>query len=93
MKALNHIEGFVISDTNDYQFKLKLNFYNKWKLLRTISQGILNKPDYEIPTKYELEFDAESNKFIEWLKLNKFRLTKEGPTDIITLRNKFKKEN
>ena len=89
----SNIEGFVLSDANDYQFKLKLNFYNKWKLLRTISQGILNKPDYEIPTKYELEFDTESNKFIEWLKLNKFRLTKEGPTDIITLRNKFKKEN
>lgn len=93
LKALNHIEGFVLSDANDYQFKLKLNFYNKWKSLRTISQGILNKPDYEIPTKHELELDTESNKFIEWLKWNKFRLIKEGPTDIITLRNKFKKEN
>ena len=92
LKVLNYIEGFVFSDADDYQFKLKLEYYNKWKLLRNISHGILNNPVYEVPKKYEI--DNESKEFIEWLKENKKEIIKkEIKTDIISLRKLFKERN
>ena len=36
------VEGWVIEDSNGYCFKLKTNYYKKWKRLRTIKELIQN---------------------------------------------------
>lgn len=56
----NHIEGFVFEDTNLFMFKLKLNYYKKWKQRRTLLSNIDSVNPYKLNT--------EEQKFIKSVK-------------------------
>lgn len=88
----HHIEGFVFSDVNNYQFKLKLYFYRKWKELRKIANMVLNTENYKINKEKYIDYDKEFFDFVDWLISNKEKILKYNNKDIISLREKFWEE-
>lgn len=89
----NKIEGFVIEDSNNYSVKLKLNYYNFWKFMRSISHETIRK-GYTNKTS-ALTTDL-SNDYYGWIKTLVENTPVEErcniPTSIITLRDKFLEE-
>ncbi len=60
------VEGFVIEDFVGFMVKIKTDYYNKWKHMRTLMETVLTNKDFKIKCKSELE-----KSFIEYLK-NKY---------------------
>lgn len=77
-----YVEGFVVEDSNGFTVKVKLDYYNQWKFMRSIlgeviKQGYINKTS-KLTTKFH-------NDFYNWCKTNRDRL----PENIITARDMF----
>ena len=83
----SEIEGFVFEDQNKYMFKLKGGYYNQWKLLRKIKIDVAKRRQIRQGNFQR----AEINYFYAWLKNQDADYIMN--TDIISLREQFKKEN
>ena len=83
-----YIEGFVLEDSNNFMFKLKLNYYKFWKQMRTLSKEVLK---YGYCRKTSSLNNPLANSFYGWLReqyeKNKDILKK----DIISLREMYYK--
>jgi len=73
----NHIEGFVISDSKEYMVKIKLNYYNRWKHLRTLKDNLSS-------VNLNIINDEESIDFLNWANMLS---EKELSKDIVYLRD------
>lgn len=78
-----YIEGFVVEDSAGFMFKLKLAYYNLWKMLRGVTEKVM-KDGYL--RKTAMLNNAIANYYYGWIKEHKDEC--QG-ADIITLRNKF----
>lgn len=85
--GFEHVEGFVLRDSNNFMFKLKLPYYKHWKFLRGVMQSVQKRGYYENTAKL---FTAEDNLFYGWMReqreKDKDSFCKKG---IIQLRNEF----
>lgn len=62
-----NIEGFVLEDSNGYMVKLKLNYYNFWKFMRSVAHETLRK-GYLDPRRTAALTTALANQFYGWVK-------------------------
>lgn len=78
-----YIEGLALEDNDRFMFKMKLAFYNNWKFMRNVRDGV-NRYGF---IKYTGALTTEEqNRFYGWLR----ELPKEDlKKDIITLRKEF----
>ncbi|MBR1527422.1 MAG: T4 RnlA family RNA ligase, partial [Prevotella sp.] len=87
-----NIEGFVLEDSNGYMVKLKLNYYNFWKFMRSVAHETLRK-GYLDPRRTAALTTALANQFYGWVKSLYDPDDKEKndaiPKDICTLRKMF----
>jgi tRNA splicing ligase len=89
------IEGFVLEDSAGFMTKLKLNYYNFWKFMRSVSHEVINKGYITDTQKLVTPL---ANYYYGWLKKwcesipDKNERKKKIPTEIITLRDKFYQE-
>ena len=60
------IEGFVVEDSNGFMTKMKLDYYNFWKKMRSVAQTTLRKGYID---KTSILADALSNDFYGYLKM------------------------
>lgn len=92
-----HIEGFVVEDSAGFMFKLKLAYYNLWKMLRGVTHGVLKKGYID---KTSGLYNATSNYYYGWLREhrdNYIQRDENGKSvvsdiNIITLRKQFEKD-
>ena len=80
-----YVEGFVVEDSNGFIVKIKLDYYNEWKFMRSVlnetkRQGYIGRTS-KLTTKFH-------NDFYNWCKTNKDRL----PDNIIAARDMFESE-
>lgn len=90
-----YIEGFVIEDSAGFMVKIKLNYYNFWKFMRTVAQATLRSGYFKETSALT---DPEANRFYGWLKEKRKNLFESGelekfPRDIIYLRKMFYQQN
>jgi tRNA splicing ligase len=88
------IEGFVFEDKNGFMFKLKVPYYNEWKMLRGVARQVLKTGNIRYTGALQ---SVVSNYFYGWCKekfntLDKEERRKYAEKDIISLRNEFYKE-
>ena len=92
----NYIEGFVFVDQNGFMTKLKTNWYNTWKHMRSVADSTLKTGSYR---RTGALLTPLTNKFYAFCKRlfkeDRDKATKSYPykTDIISLRDKFYQEN
>ena len=87
-KEDNLLEGYVIEDSNGFMFKIKLPYYSFWKYMRTVRDRVRKNKEV---TEKSLKDRGYPTFFFEWMRDN---LSKEElELDIITLREKYYKEN
>lgn len=85
------IEGFVIEDANGYMVKLKLQYYNFWKFMRSISHEAI-RFGYVNPKRTSALTSALANQYYGWVRtLHDTDDLDSVPRDICTLRNMFYK--
>lgn len=92
-----NIEGFVIEDSAGFMVKLKLVYYNFWKMMRGITHSVLKRGMIKNTASL---YNAEANYFYGWLKehrdeyIHKDENEKIIPDDIsiIELRKRFKED-
>lgn len=78
------IEGFVIEDSSGRMVKLKSDYYNTWKHIRTIKDQLSKDIKIDKSKLSNLELD-----FVNFLSADKSRCDK----DIITVRDEYIKQN
>lgn len=80
-----YVEGFVIEDSNNFQFKIKLDFYNLWKQLRDVLDSM--KSGKRLKTKKEFEYPEFAQSVIDFMQ----SLPEENLSNhtIIDIRKKF----
>ena len=88
------IEGFVFEDANGFMFKLKLPYYNEWKMLRGASNKIFRSGNINFTGALQ---SVESNYFYGWCRDKFAELDKQqrwdySKRDIISLRDEFRKD-
>ena len=88
------IEGFVFEDANGFMFKLKLPYYNEWKMLRGASSKIFRSGNINFTGALQ---SVESNYFYGWCRHKFEELDKQqrwdySKRDIISLRDEFRKD-
>ena len=88
------IEGFVFEDANGFMFKLKLPYYNEWKMLRNASSKIFRSGNINFTGALQ---SVESNYFYGWCRHKFEELDKQqrwdySKRDIISLRDEFRKD-
>lgn len=86
------IEGFVFEDANGFMFKLKVAYYNDWKMLRSVANKIFRSGNINFTGALQ---SIESNYFYGWCRDKFASLDKQGrwaysKRDIISLRNEFR---
>ena len=86
------IEGFVFEDANGFMFKLKVAYYNDWKMLRSVANKIFRSGNINFTGALQ---SIESNYFYGWCRDKFNSLDKQGrwaysKRDIISLRNEFR---
>lgn len=86
------IEGFVFEDADGFMFKLKVAYYNDWKMLRTVANKIFRSGNINFTGALQ---SIESNYFYGWCRDKFAELDKQGrwaysKRDIIDLRNEFR---
>ena len=86
------IEGFVFEDADGFMFKLKLAYYNDWKMLRSVANKIFRSGNINFTGALQ---SIESNYFYGWCRDKFASLDKQGrwaysKRDIISLRNEFR---
>ncbi len=84
----NHkeIEGLVLEDSTGTMFKLKLPYYNLWKMARGASMAVNRFHEKGTEVKPHFLVDPVVAVFVEWLKTKEPAMAKQ---DIITLREAF----
>ena len=85
------IEGFVFEDKNGFMFKLKVPYYNEWKMLRGVARQVIKTGNIRYTGALQ---SVISNYFYGWCKekfntLEKAERRKYAEKDIITLRDEF----
>lgn len=86
----NKIEGFVIEDAIGYMTKLKLQYYNFWKFMRSVSYEAIRNGYTKRTSALTTPL---SNEFYAWVrKLHEVENKDAIPMDICTLRRLFYKE-
>ncbi len=82
-----YVEGFVIEDNNDYMVKIKTNYYDTWKYIRTKMENALKNHNYNFKYKSKLE-----ELFMQYLQM-KYENTNYDmkKINIIDERNEFEK--
>lgn len=88
------VEGFVIEDTEGFMVKVKLNYYNFWKFMRTVAHSTLRFGHFN---RTGALTTSTANEFYGFIK-NLYNTTDKEqlaliPKDIVYLRNLFYKEN
>ena len=86
------IEGFVFEDANGFMFKLKVAYYNDWKMLRSVANKIFRSGNINFTGALQ---SIESNYFYGWCRDKFNSLDKQGrwaysKRDIISLRDEFR---
>lgn len=86
------IEGFVFEDANGFMFKLKVAYYNDWKMLRSVANKIFRSGNINFTGALQ---SIESNYFYGWCRDKFAELDKQGrwaysKRDIISLRDEFR---
>ena len=81
----NHIEGFVIQDSNSYMVKIKLAYYQFWKSMRSLKDKVRQIRDTDKPLKKDIS-DPIARDFYTWCTQCPKEILKE---DIISLRNRY----
>lgn len=86
------IEGFVFEDANGFMFKLKVAYYNDWKMLRNVANKIFRSGNINFTGALQ---SIESNYFYGWCRDKFMELDKQGKwayskRDIIDLRDEFR---
>lgn len=86
------IEGFVFEDANGFMFKLKVAYYNDWKMLRSVANKIFRSGNINFTGALQ---SIESNYFYGWCRDKFIELDKQGrwaysKRDIINLRDEFR---
>ncbi|MBL4968953.1 RNA ligase [Bacillus halotolerans] len=81
-------EGYVIEDAAGFMTKLKLPYYNYWKLMRKLKNKISNRNEHTINTGI-LQIPLH-NKFLAWAKTKDRDYLRS--VSVIKLRNDFKEE-
>ena len=86
------IEGFVFEDADGFMFKLKLAYYNDWKMLRSVANKIFRSGNINFTGALQ---SIESNYFYGWCRDKFMELDKQGrwaysKRDIISLRDEFR---
>lgn len=84
----NLLEGYVIEDSNSFMFKIKLEYYSFWKYMRTVRDRLRTDKDI---SEASIKDKGYETFFFNWMKDNLSK--KELELDIITLRNRYYKEN
>lgn len=88
--AKNKIEGWVLQDAADFQFKIKTNYYSHWKYMRSIKDRKAKSLDggkvfeKNIPNSNDLIL-----KFAEWIDTKDLAYLQQ---DIIKIRRDFLQE-
>ena len=87
------IEGFVMEDATGFMFKLKLYYYNYWKLLRSVANAIFKFGNFRYTQSLT---DPLSNKWYAWCKAKHEELSQEEREefmkDFLTMKKKFFEE-
>jgi inorganic pyrophosphatase/exopolyphosphatase len=86
------IEGFVFEDADGFMFKLKVAYYNEWKMLRSVANKIFRSGNINFTGALQ---SVESNYFYGWCRDKFAELDKQGrwaysKRDIIDLRDEFR---
>lgn len=86
------IEGFVFEDVDGFMFKLKVAYYNDWKMLRSVANKIFRSGNINFTGALQ---SIESNYFYGWCRDKFDSLDKQGRRDysnrdIIDLRDEFR---
>lgn len=87
----NHIEGYVLQDSNNFHFKVKTPYYNFWKQCRNIAESVQRYGAYNGISSLKWNNDYLNNTAVDFhnfLKEKKRQNQLEG-VDIITLREEF----
>lgn len=84
--SITDIEGYVLHDEHNLMMKIKLPFYQKWKILRRV------KDDLRLHRNimYAKLFTPEISKIYQWLQTLPIE---DLNLDIITLRNQYVKDS
>lgn len=88
------VEGFVVSDANEFMVKIKTVYYKRWKKLRSVAQSVLKSGNYEYMGSL---LTPEENYFYKFCmdiytdipKEDCLKIRADSATDICTLRDKF----
>ena len=80
-----YVEGFVIEDTNGFTVKVKLDYYNNWKFMRSVLQEVKRQGYIAKTSKLTTKFH---NDFYNWCVNNREIL----PNNIIQAREMFENE-
>ena len=86
------VEGFVLEDADGFMFKLKVAYYNDWKMLRSVANKIFRSGNINFTGALQ---SVESNYFYGWCRDKFAELDRQGRWDyskrnIIDLRNEFR---
>jgi predicted kinase len=84
------VEGLVLEDSNGLMFKMKLPYYNLWKLARGAAMAVARFHEKGAPVKPHFRQDPVVNQFVDWLLTKEPSMAKQ---DIISLRNAFLEEH
>lgn len=77
-------EGYVIEDHTGYQFKVKLNWYKKWKSMRSLKDRV-HQQSFRIS---DYAFSQDTVAFLTWVK-EAYSNEEVRARDIISLREEF----
>ena len=80
-----YVEGFVIEDANGFMVKVKLDYYNTWKFMRSVFQKVKKMGHIDRTSALTSKLH---NDFYNWCVKNKDNL----PNDIISAREAFENE-
>ena len=86
------VEGFVFEDANGFMFKLKVNYYNEWKMLRTVAGKVFRSGNINFTGALQ---SVESNYFYGWCRrkfdeLERNERREYMNKDVISLRDEFR---
>lgn len=87
----DHVEGFVIEDSNGYMVKVKLAYYSFWKHMRNVAHTVLKTGNY---LRTGSLISPIENEFFGWCKMMFNNLTPEEKEErkynnIVSLRKMF----
>ncbi len=91
------VEGFVFQGSNDYMFKIKTNYYNFWKKLRSAFDTLekhKKNSNWKRPTEDSIEYKKYLQKFLNEKEILDFALDSDLTNKkIIAIRDEFMAKN